>query len=190
MTVSYEHHTLSNGIYAGALNHDLLRPEPVMMASLGTNIAMRIWHLLIGLPLIILVGIAASIAFSWQSIVLAIPALLLAATLHFLFTYLLALSALWTERAHSVVGFGETLIFLLGGSAAPVTLFPENIRPVGEALPFWGMLGFPASIASGSLANEQVLMGYGWQIFWIVTLGMTVALVWRMGIRRYTAVGG
>jgi ABC-2 type transport system permease protein len=190
MTVSYEHHTFSNGIYAGALNHDLLRPVPVMMGPLGTNIAMRIWHLLIGLPLIILVGIAVNIAVSWQSILLAIPAIVLAATLRFLFTYLLALSALWTERAHSVVGFGETLIFLLGGSAAPVTLFPENLRVVGEALPFWGMLGFPAAIASNNLTNVQVLMVYGWQVLWIVALALTVALIWRVGIRRYTAVGG
>lgn len=189
-TVSYEHHTLSNGIYAGALNHDLLRPEPVIMGPLGTNIAMRIWHLLIGLPLIVLVGITMGVVFSWQPIVLAIPALVLAATLRFLFTYLLALTALWTERAHSVVGFGETLIFLLGGSAAPVTLFPESIRPVGEALPFWGMLGFPAALASSSLTNEQILMGYGWQMLWIAVLWMTVVSIWRMGVRRYTAVGG
>src|SRR6476620_5964314 len=38
MTVSYEHHTFSNGIYAGALNHDLLRPHPVILGPLGTNI--------------------------------------------------------------------------------------------------------------------------------------------------------
>ncbi len=190
MTVSYEHHTFSNGIYAGALNHDLLRPTPIMMGPLGTNIAMRIWHLLIGLPLIGLIGIAMQIGFSWRAILLAIPALVLAATLRFLFTYLLALSALWTEQAHSIVGFGETLIFLLGGSAAPVTLFPEGVRLIGEALPFWGMLGFPAAIASGSLANQQMLIGYGWQVCWLVVLILTVTYVWRMGLRRYTAVGG
>lgn len=190
MTVSYEHHTFSNGIYAGALNHDLLRPTPIMMGPLGTNIAMRIWHLLIGLPLIILVGITMHTGFSWREISLAIPALALAAALRFLFTYLLALTALWTEQAHSVVGFGETLIFLLGGSAAPVTLFPENFRFLGESLPFWGMLGFPAAIASSSLTNEQVLLGYGWQVGWIVVLALAVASVWRIGVRRYTAVGG
>ena len=52
MTVSYEYHTVTVGIYEGALNDDLLRPHPVVIGPLGENIAMRIWHLLIGLPII------------------------------------------------------------------------------------------------------------------------------------------
>ncbi len=35
LTVSYENHTFSNGIYAGALADGLLRPHPVVLAPLG-----------------------------------------------------------------------------------------------------------------------------------------------------------
>ena len=189
MTVSYEHHTFSNGIYAGALNHDLLRPQPVVMGPLGANIALRIWHLLVGLPLIIIAAMVSGVSFDLKAILLALPALVLAAALRFLFTYLLALSAFWTEQAHGVVGFGETLIFLLGGSAAPVTLFPESIRPLGEALPFQSMLGCPATIAS-SLNTMGILAGYGWQMLWITVFALLVVFVWHSGVRRYTAIGG
>ena len=114
----------------------------------------------------------------------------LAAALRFLFTYLLALAAFWTEQAHGVVGFGETLLFLLGGSAALLTLFPEGFRPLGEALPFGAMLGFPAEIAAGSLRSSAVLAGYGWQALWIAVFLPAAVIVWRAGLRRYTAVGG
>ena len=190
MTVSYEHHTFSNGIYAGALSHELLKPQPVVIITLGENVALRIWHLLAGLPLIVLAGIVAAVSVDPQSVLLALPAVALAAALRFLFTYILALSAFWTQHAHGVVGFGETLLFLLGGSAVPVTLLPESVRPLGEALPFWAMLGFPAAIASGGLSGTQVLAGYGWQVIWLALFALVAMSVWRSGVRRYTAVGG
>jgi ABC-2 type transport system permease protein len=190
LTVSYEHHTFSNGIYAGALSHDLLKPAPVVIGPLGTNLALRLWHLLIGLPLIIIVSFSVGAIFDLKMIMLALPALVLAAALRFLFTYTLALSAFWTERAHGIVGFGENMIFLLGGIAAPIMLFPEQLRPWGIALPFRSMLGFPAEIASKSLDQAQIQQGYQWQLLWIVGMGVLAVLVWRLGLRRYTAVGG
>jgi ABC-2 type transport system permease protein len=190
MTVSYEHHTFANGIYAGALSHDLLRPHPVVLAVLGENVAMRIWHLLVGLPLIVIVGLVAGITLAPRSLLLALPAALFAAALRFLFTYLLALSAFWTQQAHGVVALGETLIFLLGGMAVPVMLFPERLRPLGEALPFWAMLGFPAALAAGELPAPQVFQGYQWQLGWLAVFTLAAWMAWRSGVRRYVAVGG
>lgn len=190
MTVSYEHHTFSNGIYAGALSHDLLKPQPVVVSTLGTNVALRIWHLLIGLPLIVGLGLVAGVTFDGPTVLLALPAVLFAAILRFLFTYILALTAFWSHQAHGIVGFGETLIFLLGGSAAPITLFPESLRPLGEMLPFRAMLGFPVEIASGALGSTQIIQGYAWQALWVVGFAAMARLVWRSGVRRYTAIGG
>lgn len=190
MTVSYEGHTFSNGIYAGGLSGDLLRPRPVVFGVLGANVALRIWHLLFGLPIVVVAAIVVGVTFPPAAVLLAIPAMLLAATLRFLFIYLLALSAFWTQQAQGVVGLGETLIFLLGGSAAPLALFPARFRSLGEALPFGAMLGFPAELASGSLRGGQALAGYRWQALWIAVFLPAATWVWRAGVRRYTAVGG
>lgn len=190
LTVSYENHTFANGIYAGALADALLRPHPVVLAPLGENLAMRLWHLILGLPLLIGVGFFVTLDFRAADVAAALPALLLAALLRFLFTYLLALSAFWTERAHGLVGFGDTLIFLLGGEAAPIALLPGPLQPLGAALPFRAMLGFPAEVAAGQLDGAGLLIGYGWQIVWIGTFAAATALAWRSGVRRYTAVGG
>ena len=190
MTVSYENHTFSDNIYSGALIHMVLKPRPVLIEPLGANVAMRIWHLLIGLPIIILAGILVHVSFESRAILLSLPALLLAATLRFLFTYLLALSALWTQQAHGVVNFGEILIFLLGGSAVPIELFPRFIRPLGEVFPFRMMLGFPAEIASSSLSEKQVFIGYGVQFLWVLVFMSIVFFVWNAGMRQYTAAEG
>jgi ABC-2 type transport system permease protein len=190
MTVSYENHTFSNAIYAGALADDLLRPHPVVLIPLGENLAIRAWHAILAVPLFLVVAFFVPLNLTWPALLMALPALLLAAALRFLFTYLLALSAFWTERAHAIVGLGETLIFLLGGEAAPVALLPPALRAWGEALPFRAMHAFPAEVAVGSLAPPQILAGFGWQFVWLAVFSGLVMLAWRAGIRRFTAVGG
>ncbi len=190
MTVSYENHTFSNAIYDGTFSQALLKPQPVVLGSLGTNIAIRLWHLLFGLPLLIFVSMVARTAWDVHLLFLALPSLLFAAILRFLFTYVFALSAFWTEQAHGIVGLSEMLIFLLGGSAAPIHFLPTGLRGLGEALPFRALLGFPAEIMSASLDSSQILIGYGWQVLWILLFWLLVIFAWRAGLRRYTAIGG
>ncbi len=190
MTVSYENHTLSNGIYAGSFSHDLVRPQAPVLGTIGENCALRIWHVLIGLPLLATIWLVTDVAFEVSAVLVALPALLLAAVLRFLFTYTLALSAFWTQQAHGAVGFGETLIFLLGGSAAPIAFFPGTFQAFGEILPFRAMLGLPAEIATGGLDREQILIGYAWQIAWLIAFTTVAMIVWRCGVRHFSAVGG
>ena len=190
MTVSFEHHTLSNGIYAGNLGGELLAPKPVVIGYLGENLALRLWHLVFGMPLIVLAAALVGISVEWPAVAMAIPAILVAAALRFVFTYALALSALWTERAHGVVGFGETLIFLLGGTAAPLGILSEPLRSIGQALPFWSMLGMPAEVAAGTLHGSAIVAAYFVQLGWLAAGTALVVGVWRVGVRRFTALGG
>lgn len=187
LTVSYEHHTLANSIYGGEFAAELVKPRPVVLDFLATNLAIRWWHLLFGLPLILLVGLLAEVSVAPANLLLAIPAVLLAAGIRFVFTYTLALSAIWTQRAHGAVGTGETLIFLLGGTAAPLSFLPEQFQEVGRLLPFWSMLGAPAEIAAGRSAPATT---YAVQVGWLVVLTTLAVFVWRIGVRRFTAIGG
>jgi ABC-2 type transport system permease protein len=96
----------------------------------------------------------------------------------------LSLTAFWTDRVHAVVGFGSQLVFLFGGTAAPIGLLPDGLRRVAEVLPFYGMNGLPAEIAAGNAMGSPV-----YQLIWVVVLVGVVMVLWRAGIRRYTAVG-
>ncbi|GAA1509893.1 ABC-2 family transporter protein [Kribbella lupini] len=188
MTVSYEHHTLAGSIYAGDFAVELLKPRPVVLDFLGTNLALRCWHLAFGAPVIVVVALLASIRPDGVDLVLAVPAIVLAAGLRFVFTYTLALTAVWTQRAHGVVGMGEAMIFLLGGTAAPLTFLPEPFRSVGSVLPFWSMLGAPAEVAAGNI--EDVLEVYAVEAGWLAVAVLVAVLVWRRAVRRFTAFGG
>lgn len=190
LTVSYEYHTVTVGIYEGGMNDILLRPHQAFLAPLGESTAVRIWHFLLGVPAIVAVVFVTKTAFTFGDVLAALPALLLAALLRFLFVYMLALSALWIQQAGAVTEYGTTAIFLLGGMAAPIMVFPPGLRSVVEVLPFRAMLGFPAEVASGSLSSAQVLAGYGVQLLWVVLMLGLVSGVWSRGVRHYTAIGG
>lgn len=190
LTVSYENHTLAESIYDGAIVQDLLRPRPAVLATLGQNLALRAWHLIVGAPVIIGAALWLHVALSPAAVLLALPALALAAAIRFLYTYTLALAGFWTHQAQGVVTLGGVLVFLLGGSAAPIALFPTWARGLAGVLPFWAMLGFPAQVASGGIGPAALLAGYALQSAWVLGLGLGAVQIWRQGVRRYTAVGG
>ena len=189
MTVCYEGNTFVEALTGGGLGNQMLRPHPVILSVVGANLAWRIWHALIGLPAVVALALLAGVAFAPGAVLLALPALVLAALLRFLFTYAVVLTALWTQQSGSILGFANTLIFLLGGVAAPVTLFPDCYRWLGEALPFRAMAGLPAEVAAGALTGQQIAAGYVWQLTWTLLFAVIAATTWRAGVRKYTAVG-
>ncbi|MEV5966702.1 ABC-2 family transporter protein [Kribbella sp. NPDC051952] len=189
MTESFEQHTFSERIYDGTLSHELLRPQPVVIGVLGENLAIRAWLTLLGAPIVLLTGFSLHAGFDWRSVVLSLPCVILAAALVFLWTFLLSLTAFWTDRVHAVVGFGGQLIFLFGGTAAPINVLPDALRRIARVLPFYGMNGLPAEIAAGTRDGGSLAGALGYQLVWVVLLVVIVSAVWRAGVRRYTAVG-
>lgn len=185
VTASFENYTFAEAVYDGRISHDLLKPQPVIIGPAGENIAIRLWLAVFGLPLAVVVGIVAGASYRWPAVLLAVPALLGAAVVRFLWTWLLALTAFWTERVHAIVAFSNILIYLLGGTAVPVAELPEPWRSVAIVLPFHAMNGLPAEIATGAPAGPGYLLLFGWGAVFAV-LG---AVVWRRGVRRYSAVG-
>jgi ABC-2 type transport system permease protein len=190
LTVSYESHTFSVRIYNGELADDLLRPYPAVVQPLGENLALRAWHGIMGLPLVLGLLLVVPVTLDPRFLALSLPALLLAGTLRFLFTYTLSLAAFWTQQAGGAVSLGWTLVFLLGGGAAPPQLMPGPLHTLVEALPFRAMLGFPAEVGTGWLSSGAVLAGFGLQALWVLLFLSLAAWVWRRGVRSYTAVGG
>lgn len=189
MSASYENHTFSGAIYDGNLSHLLLQPMPVVVGPLGSNLAVRLSLCLLGAPFVLVAALLLNVSYSFGAVLLALPAVLMAMLLRFLFMWVLALTAFWTERVHAVTGFGNVLVFLLGGSAAPVMFLPEPLGSVAAALPFRAMLGFPAELATRNVNGANVLLGFGFQVVWAVVFGVLAVVVWRLGVRRYTAVG-
>lgn len=190
LTVSYEDHTLCASIFDGTMINRLLTPQPVIVGFIGSNLALRFWHSLFGLPVVLVVGVLADVNLHLGAVTVAVPAVLLAGALRFVFTTTLAMTSFWTDRGAALVSLGNTVIVLLGGIAAPMFLLPTRIGTVGRLLPFWPMLGMPAEIAAGALTPADLALAYTVQLAWLILAGAIAVVVWRRGLRVFTAVGG
>lgn len=189
LTVSYEDHTLCASIFDGTIINRLILPQPVFVDFVGANLGLRFWHAVFGLPVVVVVGVAADVQLDPRNILLAVPAVVIAGALRFVFTASLAMTAFWTQRATALVSLGNTVIILLGGTAAPLFLLPDDLAHLGRILPLWPMLGMPAEIATGDITTQGAATAYITQIVWLITFGGVAALVWRRGLRVFTAVG-
>ena len=57
-------------------------------------------------------------------------------------------------------------------------------------LPFKWTFGFPIEALVGHLPESELLGGLAMQALWAAIGAVAAALVWRVAIRRYAAVGG
>jgi ABC-2 type transport system permease protein len=57
-------------------------------------------------------------------------------------------------------------------------------------MPYRYMLGFPVEVLMGRLSQEQIGGGFLGLGIWILVALLLHRVVWRHGLRHYSAVGG
>jgi ABC-2 type transport system permease protein len=124
----------------------------------------------------------------WGVVVL-IPVLVLAFLVRFLCEWTLALAAFWTTRVSAINQLYFILVLFLSGQIAPLSLFPYPIRVAADILPFRWMIGFPVELLLGRLTPLEALAGLAAQAAWVIVGLALVRVVWRSGVRNYSAVG-
>ena len=175
----------------GTLSAALLRPVHPIHADLADNLASK----MISTPGMLLVAVALGFVFRptlhlvpW-ALAAFVPAVALAFTLRFLIEWTLALAAFWTTRVSALNQTYFVAMLFLSGQVAPLALFPGFVQAIGTALPFRWMISFPVELLLGYLTPAQVLTGFAAQAGWIVVGLVLVRVVWRAGVRQYSAVG-
>src|SRR5262249_17392478 len=102
---------------------------------------------------------------------------------------LLGMITFWTTRVSAIYELYFAVELVLSGRLVPMSLMPSWVQQLANFLPFQWTFGFPIESLVGNLTTSQLLWGLGIQLFWIgVGVGL-VNLMWRFGIRRFSAVG-
>ena len=178
-------------IREGILSFALLKPVHPIHSDIADNASSK----LITLPIMILIvaGLAAifhaSISPAPWAIALFIPALLLAFSVRFLLEWTLAQAAFWTTRVGAINQTYFVLMLFLSGQIAPLTLLPHLVQVAAMILPFRWMIGFPVELLLGRLTLAEALRGLGVQAAWLGASFVLLRIVWRAGVRIYSAVG-
>jgi ABC-2 type transport system permease protein len=123
-------------------------------------------------------------------VLLFLLAISLALVLNFLIFYAISAIAFWLVE----IGFlfeGIRIVFiLLSGGIFPLEVFGPAFVRVMNFLPFRYTTGYPINVLNGTITLSQVWQGMLVQLVWIGVMYLLARLLWRVGGKRYVAVGG
>ena len=176
----------------GYLAYVLLRPHPVFLQDLAENVAFK----LVTMPIMLLTGVAlaysfhAHMQFSPGALLMAVPTVLLAFALRFTVDWIVATTAaLYSTKVDAVNAVFFFIVLIFSGQIGPLQMLPNVLHTIANFLPFRWMIDFPVQAILGRLSPHDILNGLGMQVFWLVIQSGAIAVSWRGGIRRFTAVG-
>ena len=191
MTMAWNSQEFEWEVNQGRLSAKLLRPLHPIHYSVVDNIVYK----LTTLPVLAVILIAISVAFSahfrtqpWHLLVF-VPSVLLAAALLFVFNYIIASLAFWATRMRTANTLWQRAAFVFAGQIAPIALMPGWLQAMAYGLPFWYMQGAPTEILQGTVTPERAAFILAGQSVWLIACYAVFRVVWRRGVRAYSAVG-
>lgn len=128
--------------------------------------------------------------FSVGNLALAIIFFVLGATLHFLIFYTLAIAAFWLEKTWSERFVVRIIMDVAMGSLIPLSFFAPLWKSIFYFLPFRFLAAVPMEIYLGKFDLLFVPMELLKLLIWIMAVTILSIIIFRRGIKHYSAVGG
>lgn len=114
----------------------------------------------------------------------------LTALLQFFISFTMALLAFWVLEVATFIFILFAFEYVAGGHMFPLDMLPPSILSLLNLTPFPYMLYFPVQVYLGRIQGEALARGLLVQAFWVAATYLLALLVWKRGIRHYSAVGG
>ena len=178
-------------IRTGQLSGLLLRPLHPLHYDLSFFAGWKFVVIVLWLPIAAVLSLAFRPTFntSLLEIVVFFVAIWGAYLIRSMVLWLLGMLSFWTTRVSAIFELYFAAELLLSGRLVPMSLMPAWVQQVARFLPFQWTFGFPIEALIGDMGPAQLAQGLLWQLGWIVLSTVVVLLVWRVAIRRYSAVG-
>lgn len=192
LTASITIYYLAYKIQDGTISNDLLQPiHPVLTNIIVNNIAFKALQMIVFVPIwiVLLLLFRPAVTYSWESLLLAVPALILGFFTRFLLESTITLIAFWTTRVWAIYNFDQAISMFLNGAFVPLSLMPGWVQAVAQILPYQLGISFPVLVLLNQLPPDKIILNYGLGVFWVVALYAMFQFVWGKAIKQYSAVG-
>ena len=186
-------YNLAEAIREGQISRLRLRPVPSILHYVGDNLGQKAVMLPLQLPLIALVAAVfredlrlPAEPRAWMLFALSVP---LAAAVAFLLDFLTGSLAFWIQDVSGIIQAKVLIGEFLAGQIIPLDLFPAHFEGFLRVQPFRYILSFPLEVLVGSLSDAELAQGFAWQAGYCTVLWACYRMLWRYGLRAYSAVG-
>ncbi|GAA5532729.1 ABC transporter permease [Deinococcus aluminii] len=178
-------------IRQGTLSPKLLRPLDPIWQRYMDHVAGRLVRFPALLALVALFAWWTGARFTTDpaAYLVALGLAFLGFSARFLWEYTLGLLAFWTESSTSFQEVVWLVYAALGGMFAPLAFYPAWVQQIALWTPFPYMLGLPAQLLSGKASLADAGRGALVLAAWLLVFWTARLIVWRVGLRKYGAVG-
>jgi ABC-2 type transport system permease protein len=179
-------------IREGQLSASLLRPIHPLHGDVAYFAGWKVVVIVLWIPL----AIALSLIFkpdlhpTLLNGVVFFIAIWLAYLIRTMTLSLLGMITFWTTRVSALFELYFAAELILSGRLVPLSLMPVWVQNLAWFFPFQWAFGFPIESLVGNMTPVQLIGGLGMQLFWIVLGVIAANILWKFGIRRFSAVGG
>jgi ABC-2 type transport system permease protein len=119
-----------------------------------------------------------------------IASLLLAFVIGYFFELCLGMVGFWFLEISSFMYVINTVNFFISGQMFPLDLLPDWLSVPLKLLPFKYLAYFPAAVLVGKVQGAEIWQGLLAALAWAVAFVVLARILYRMGLRRYSAFGG
>jgi ABC-2 type transport system permease protein len=124
------------------------------------------------------------------TMVVYVVSLILGFLVGFFFEACVGMVGFWFLEVTSLLYIVMTLNFFISGHMLPLDLLPQPWSGILKAMPFQYMAYFPAVVFLGKVKGMALVYYLLAELFWVVFFLVLARLLYRMGLRRYSAFGG
>jgi ABC-2 type transport system permease protein len=178
----------------GNISQFLLKPIDYLVYRLFLFASGRLTYIAVAtLPLAVLVLCLKRyfvLPPDWTTFALFLASTALTALLQFFLSYAMAMLAFWVLEVSTFIFILFAFEYIASGHLFPLDILPQPLQQVLYLTPFPYQLYFPVSIYMGKLSGPELARGLAIQVFWVVAAYGLARLLWKRGIRKYSAVGG
>lgn len=184
---------VSEYINDGRLSMFLVKPIPfikyVFINELGRSFLATVISL--ATQLLIIFFFLDKVVFNTDPLYLGLMLIMifLAFINELLIGFLIGTVAFWTEEVEGLQTSIDRVKRFFSGGYFPLSLLPAAALTVGTYLPFAYSFFVPASLYLKKMSLREGLHGVLVQLVWIAILSVVLHIVWKLGLRRYEAVG-
>ncbi|MEZ6140227.1 MAG: ABC-2 family transporter protein [Zavarzinella sp.] len=185
---------IATDIRDGNLKKYLLQPIDMLNYLISYRIAHKMAYICMSaLPYGLLFFICRHYLPPWpdtETTILYALALILGFVIGFHFEACMGMLGFWFLEVSSLLYVVGTLNYFLSGHMFPLDLLPESWVQLFKYLPFQYLAYFPAVIFLQKLSGEALYQALILEACWAVGLVCCSRLLFRIGLKRYSAFGG
>jgi ABC-2 type transport system permease protein len=185
---------IAHDIREGALKKYLLQPIDMIAYLVSYRVAHKVAYIATSfVPYALLFFLCRDFFSGWPDLpTLAgyVVSLFLAFLVGFFFEASVGMIGFWFLEVTSFLYVVNTLNFFISGHMFPLDLLPSPWPAVLKALPFQYTAYFPAAVFLDKVRGMELVYGLLGALAWAGFFIVLSRLLYRLGLRRYSAYGG